>query len=391
MGKHSILAPSSAARRVQCPGSAVLEFMHPETERSQAAMEGDAAHELAEWMLDLASRAAPGYPTLDEALQGSASNGVPFTEEMYEAARLYADDIAAVMRSTGIFGGQYLGIEDRVHSDRIHDKAFGTVDCWLYDPVQKHLRIWDFKFGHAVVDAENNWQLIDYAAGLVDRMTGASGYEEQQLAVTLNIVQPRAFHRDGPVRRWQTWPGALRAHWNQLRAVEHEALGPNPTYRTGAECKHCNARHVCETLQRAAYEAAEYVGQGGESQLDGPALAVELSILRKARETLSARIDGLEAQAEGLIRNGDTVPGYALEAGRGRKRWRGDLPRETLFAIGDGLGVDLRKPVEPITPNQAAKRGIDESVIRRYSETPQTGLKLVEASNTKAHKIFAKG
>lgn len=58
--------------------------------------------------------------------------------------------------------------------------------------------------------------------------------------------------------------------------------------------------------------------------------------------------------------------------------------------MGDLMGVDLRKPVELDTPAQARKKGVDESVIAAYSETPMTAIKLVEVDGTEARQVFTR-
>ncbi|MNJ70916.1 hypothetical protein D3C77_674080 [compost metagenome] len=58
--------------------------------------------------------------------------------------------------------------------------------------------------------------------------------------------------------------------------------------------------------------------------------------------------------------------------------------------MGDLSGVNVRGPVQLCTPKQARDKGIDELVIKQYSETPNTALKLVEVSGDKTRQIFTK-
>ena len=44
MSVHAILAPSSASRRMQCPGSRVMEATYPQAEDDPRALEGTLAH-----------------------------------------------------------------------------------------------------------------------------------------------------------------------------------------------------------------------------------------------------------------------------------------------------------------------------------------------------------
>ena len=54
--------------------------------------------------------------------------------------------------------------------------------------------------------------------------------------------------------------------------------------------------------------------------------------------------------------------------------------------MGELLGFDLAKPKEPITPAQARKIGVDNSLIDEYSQRVPGALKLVEAKD--ARKVF---
>src|SRR3546814_4893751 len=75
-----------------------------------------------------------------------------------------------------------------------------TGDAVLYRPSTGELRVYDLKYGRGVpVEVERNSQELYYGLG-------ATMAEPGRLVntVELVIVQPRAPHRDGPVRRWET-------------------------------------------------------------------------------------------------------------------------------------------------------------------------------------------
>jgi hypothetical protein len=383
-GQHSIIAMSAAARWVQCPGSVMMEMMHPETEESEDAKEGTASHELAARLIDLFSRAITPQP--GEFVGQTAGNGVIWTEESYEGALQYAEDVRDVMRSTGVFGGPNLAIEQRVDAPHIHAESWGTPDCTLFkDGV---LYLWDYKFGHRVVDAFENWQLISYAIGKLDEITGGNGLADQHIRIVMTVVQPRAYHRRGTVRRWECMGSDLRPYANILAGKAAEALGDDPQCVTGPECLHCSGRHACPTLQHATMAAVAYLGKPTPEPLDADALGLEKRILDHAALLIKARLTGIDAQIEAMIKSGGTVPGWALEPGQGRQRW--NVPPVEVIALGDMLGIDLRKPEEPITPKQAQKAGIDGAVISAYAETPSTALRLVEINGAATAAVFAR-
>jgi hypothetical protein len=113
-----------------------------------------------------------------------------------------------------------------------------------------------------------------------------------------------------------------------------------------------------------------------------------LKLLRRAQKAIEYRLSGLEEQAIHELSNGGLVSYFSTERGKGRERWKKDVPHAEVIMMGDLLGVDIRKPVEMDTPAQVRKKGIDESVIAEYSETPMTALKLVEVDGAKIRQIF---
>ena len=51
------------------------------------------------------------------------------------------------------------------------------------------------------------------------------------------------------------------------------------------------------------------------------------------------------------------------------------------------FGCDLSKP-GTLTPSQAKKAGVDESVIKAYSFIPTTAMKLIAENPTDAARVF---
>lgn len=382
MGDHSFLAPSSAFRLVECSGSPMLEAMYPELEESEDARNGTASHEAAAPRILAGARANLG---LNEAPRAgaAASNGVILTDEMIEAAELYTANVVETMHATRCYAPR---VEQRVAIGRIHEVMFGTPDCALYHREGLTLYIWDYKFGFEIVEAFENWQGIAYAAGLLDEL-GVNGIDDQYITVVIRIVQPRAPHREGPIREWRVKASDLRPYFNRLADAAVEAMSANPKTRAGLHCKYCRARHACETLQREALAAAAYVGGVTPFDLTPHATGLELRLLRRAETLIKARKSGLEEQAAAMIKRGDVVPFSALIQGKGRERWA--VPPAEVFALGDMFSVGLRKEPEPITPKQAREAGVPAELVDAYAETPRTGLKLVEDDGRRARQIFS--
>jgi hypothetical protein len=163
------------------------------------------------------------------------------------------------------------------------------------------------------------------------------------------------------------------------------SLEPDPPCVTGPGCKHCRGRHACLAFQAQGYAAAQYVNSATAVVLKGPALALELRTLEDGLAAIKARLSGLSEQAFYDLRRGGSVPGYGIEHGRGGTDWI--KPAEQVAALGDAMGVDLRKPLAVITPIQA-KKLIDESVISAYAAHTPGQAKLVRIDNL-AKQVFA--
>jgi hypothetical protein len=87
-----------------------------------------------------------------------------------------------------------------------------------------------------------------------------------------------------------------------------------------------------------------------------------------------------------LLRGGTRIPFFSAQHASGRERWK--VPVGEVFALGEMLGVPVRKPPEAITPAQARKAGIDAGVIQAYAETPKGALKLVRVDDDAAKLAF---
>lgn len=364
--EHSPLAPSSAYRWVFCEGSVQLEALYPEQEEDPSAAEGTAAH------------FAGSEQLLGRDVQVGqlAPNGVVLTDEMFDGAQLWVDDVFETCGSSHTLAE--LQVEQRVYMPRIHEKAYGTPDTWLYVPSRGTVYVWDFKFGHGVVEQFENWQLIAYVCGILD-LLGIDGRNDQELWCELRVVQPRAYHREGRVRTWRVRASDLRGYFNRLNLAAHAAMQHGARTVTGSYCLHCQAAANCPTLRKAITHAADWLGGSSPEELPVAAAAYELDLLEHVATLVKARKQGRAADVESRLRRGEVVPGWCLESTTGAPAWI-EGEQESVLIMGDLYELDLRKPAAPITPTQAIKeakkKGVDASVISVYSEKPKGALKL---------------
>lgn len=387
---HSILPPSSAhiwGAPNGCTGWVTMVNSVPEDFRNiknTKSIEGDVAHELAAKMIDAAARAGIETPLRNETI-GTELSGVVVTEEMFDSCELYVEDVKKVMQDSRIFGGAFMGIEERVAIWGIHKECFGTVDTFIYDIEKKIIYVWDFKYGHLYVDEYENWQAICYVAGIIARLA-ANGFTDPELKIKIRIVQPRAYHANGPIREWSINAVDLYEYVKILKENAAIALSTGATNRTGSHCRYCDARHVCLEALEAGLSLYEAVCDIQMIQnLSHTALSVQYSIIKRAKEQIECLESGFQEQIKCLLKTGKDVPGYELTPAIGRERW--DRPDSEIIAMGDMLGQDLRN-IKAITPNQARKKHVNEDILKSFATRPNNGVKLTESNNKLATKIF---
>ena len=380
MSEHSRIPPSSAERWVPCPGSVVMQERYPQDEDSEQSREGTAAH----WVASAILEHARGGSTSEAQnfINQTAPNGVIITEEMTEAADLYAQEVLSICNTPEKL--QSLQIEKRVTVRRVHEESWGTPDAWWYDSQTGILYVWDFKYGHRVVQPYENWQMVNYSIGLLDLLF--AGTTKHDITVDIRVVQPRSYHHEGPIRTWAPRSVMLRSYANRLESSAVEALGDDPRTCSGPWCRDCTGRSVCRTLQESALCAVDMIGDLSADTLPPDSLGMEILTLQRAADAVKYRLEALQAQAIETLLSGTLIAGWRTREGKGRQKW--DKPNAEVFALGDCMEIELRKDPEPVTPKQAIKAGIDAAVISAYSVTPSTGLKLIPDDGSKAKRVF---
>lgn len=375
-----ILRPSASHQwgPGRCPGSALMQEQYPELEESTSAAEGTAAH----WYLT-------------ETLQGRlvsagmiAPNGIVIDDEMVENAQ---DLIADVLILQATYPKAKLYVEQFVTAHGlIHPFVEGTLDIALVDFDSHSLFVWDYKYGFRPVSEYRNPQIITYAAGLIEKLE-MTLKEFKGWSVRLSIAQPRYYEGD-PLRHWSLLGHVL---WKEIELMAEAAAlaaAPEPVTCVGRHCRDCTARHSCPLMAEASAAVLDIVGQASPQPvtIDQKARdqkARELTLLRDAEAILKARITGLEALLVNEVRQSRPVAGYGLEQKFSRVNWT--YPIEDVIALGDMMGVDLRKPQAPVTPNQARKAGLDDAVISLYSGRTPKEVTLVPVDSNKVERAFS--
>lgn len=372
---HAVLPPSSAEQWVKCPGWVDMTVWYPDDEETEAAMIGTAVHELGAHLID----------AMEDQDPISASNGVRYLDEMIECAELYAGYCRGLIEQ---YPRSAYAIERHVSmANTVHPENSGTPDFALVDRESRTIHIVDYKHGRGIVEAYENWQLLDYAFGVAEAhnlsIPELWGHE---WSVNLTIVQPRAFHGDGVIRTWVPAPRDLQGYANRLRTSAHEALSGDAKCHAGEHCRYCNALHACPTALKTGMLLFDVAGRSTPVELSPEAMALQYEVIQQATKLLTSLQTSYEAQITSKIRSGQNIPGWALEGKVGNLEWTATT--DELFAIGDLMGVELRKAPEAITPAQAKAKGLDASILTDYASRPSKGFKLVKFDDSRISRIF---
>jgi hypothetical protein len=360
-----------------------MNQMYPETGSKPDALEGDASHEVAK---RLNRSVATNEPINDPYVfvDTQASNGEIITEDIVDGAVVFHKEVLTAMHRHNLWGLPRVGIEERIEAPQIHELSFGTVDAWLYDDKKRILHVWDYKFGRLVVEAFENWQGINYVAGLIKRYN-IDGMLDQATDVAIHIVQPRAYHRDGPVRTWSIKASALRPYFTILNANAAKSLGPDAEARTGSHCEFCPGRHACGPALKAGLSLFEVTGASMPDEMSPENMGVQLAIIKRAAKQLEGLQTGFEEQIKSMLKSGKSVPGWCLESVMNGPKW--GKPDEEVAALGDMFNMDFRKNGVK-TVKQVLAMGVDDSVISAYTAPRTSSQRLAFDDGRKARYIF---
>ena len=308
MTAHSKLSASTCERWWNCPGSIALIATVPPQQPSKYAEEGTAAHELAALCL------RDGSEALDHVGNWS-DNGYEFTDEMAEAVQVYLDCIRADMAQ---YNTRDILVEHTFHLPISDTPIFGTCDCCLPIALDR-LIVYDYKHGQGVaVEVENNKQALFYALG--------ASLEGDYDTIEMVIIQPRAPHADGRIRRWVITAAELMEFEEQLKTQVDRAEMPDASLKCGKWCEKtfCPALAVCPAVRARVERDAMVVFQQPVKVLPPPETLTPLQLRRllEGAPLIEAWLKAVWGYAEQQANAGKEVLGFKLVQGReGNRKW----------------------------------------------------------------------
>jgi hypothetical protein len=244
------------------------------------------------------------------------------------------------------------------HDVELSPECRGRLDAATWDGETRTLRVYEFKWGRAPVEAKGNWQLLTYAAGL----------RFPALRTVFTVYQPR----NGGFSEWepgyQEGGGLVGRVWDRI----DPATGAEDEYSPGAWCRNCHAAGGCSALASVA-KPPDTAG------LD---LGAEVVALWESLALVKARLTALEAEATARLMRGERVDGLALAPSRGRTVWAATVEELKAFAAFFNPSVPLTRE-EPITVTEARALGYSDEVLTGLIEKKPGGAKLVPSKNPK--------
>ena len=355
---HAVLSASSAHRWLRCPPSALACAGKPDT-ASDAALQGTAAHELAEWKLRRALHQGPSVRPVSDWQD-------PEMEEATDDYVSFIQELVAKVRTSGV--EPLVLVEQRVDFSHLVPEGFGTADAII---VADHLlHVVDLKYGVGIlVEAQNNPQLMLYGLGALRLFD--SLYDIEQVAVT--IFQPR---RES-VSTWQLSVAELN-EWasGTLRPQAVLAAEGAGQYRAGPWCQFCKIAPTCRAraetnLALAKHEFAK------PATLDNTEIADVLAKIPDLTHWATDVQDYALAQALG----GESFEGFKLVEGRSIRRYTNE--KAVAQAASDAGFIDIyKRSLLPITGMEKlmGKRKFAE-LLGEYVTKPAGKPTLVPASD----------
>lgn len=309
MGSHASFAPSSAARWLLCPASAILSASLPNPE-SEASAEGTRVHKL-----------------IEEAI-----GGTPVPSHENETVTYGIELVLDFVRK---LGGNVLPEQKVVLSDDV----WGTVD--VLQPLPGVTTILDYKNGAMDVQAAGNAQLMTYAAGALEQHGPSKHYR-------LVIVQPNSRTAgDMPdVKQSIVALEDVEAHRDRVLEAVRRGLGgeaPHP----GRHCRYCPAFGNCDATRETVgriLAAVRFHPSEIPDRLAG-------DILRTLRGLDDFR-KGLEKDVMKRFAGGATIEGVNIGTTSAHRKWSDE--RMAVTELMQLYGVN---GVDPVTPATAEKMG----------------------------------
>lgn len=310
MSGHSLNSPSSFSRRIGCPGSANMERDIP-SESSVYADEGTAAHELGEMCLKKGDNPEDYRgETIIVEKEGPRREFV-VDGDMISAVEVHVNHCRQLL-------GRHM-IEHKFMLPFLGEGEKGTSDFTaLKDGI---LHVVDYKHGKGVpVDAIDNIQGLCYGLGAAEEFA-----DDDWHTLRITIVQPRAYHDDGPVRSWDVPREELVDYLINFAYASKLTQDPNAPLKVGKWCRFCKAKVNCPAQVQFAKDTLEMDFEDETSKPVPPELLSDeriLDLVFNKIKLIEQWCQTLKDYAQKKAEAGEPIPGSKLVYTRAVRMWK---------------------------------------------------------------------
>lgn len=258
----------------------------------------------------------------------------------------------------------------------------GTLDRAWEEDNGTTLVIADYKYGHRIVNVEDNWQLIGYALGFLAKTK--SYYNK----ISMRILQPRPHHPDGPYRKVEITYDKLMEYEAKIKEQVKKYLLSDGVLSTGKHCAYCPAVNSCSAINSTFYNAIDEVRNDVKvDELSDKELSMMIDMYERVKDIFKIRADSLKDLAIERIKQGRIIDGYSIEPAFGHRKWINNFEPSTFKLM---TGIDIVRP-SVLSPAQVEKLGLPKEIVNSFTFNEQKGFNLVAFKATEqADKIFGK-
>lgn len=256
---HARLSPSSSKRWMACAGSVqFIEKLNIKDKPSKYASEGTVAHDVHEKAL-LKGDDADSHIGRKMTVDGFNFTVTPAMAEAVQTSLDYIRERIADHEDWGYTVELRVEVRASLKYLGIPGLDGGTSDVvllvWDGDRLVE-IEIIDYKHGAGVaVEAEDNTQALCYALGSVHPVIQST---DENTNVRVTISQPRAMHKDGPIRTWEVDAEYLFSWQNTdlIPAANLTLEDDAPLVPSDDGCRFCPAAGQCPELYKKTQEVA---------------------------------------------------------------------------------------------------------------------------------------
>lgn len=328
MSSHAILSASGSHRWLNCTPSARLELEF-ESQTSEAAKEGTAAHALCEHKLKKALKMRSRRPVSDynsDEMEECTDSYAEYVMEQYEEAKKSCKDPIIL-------------IEQRLDFSCYVPDGFGTGDCIIISDDTLH--IIDFKYGLGIlVESEENPQMMLYALGALEIYDALYDIK----TVSMTIFQPRRENISTwtiPIEQLKSWAE------EELKPKAQMAHNGEGEYIPGEWCTFCRAATKCRARAEEKLKLTRH-----EFKLPPLLTDAEIEEVLEILPDLTKWANEITAYAtEAAVNHGKEWSGFKVVEGRSVRKYRDEV-KVAETAKEHGYTDIYRQSLIPMTEMQ---------------------------------------